>query len=444
MIYLLPLLISLALGFFTLRLIFPTATRPSLLLQLFLGGALGLVITTFIGFTSLLFLDQFNASYMIGIHCFGLLLLILIERLLCKNAPFFLPKPFDALDGWIFLMAALLTIPVIIHANLYPYGGWDAWSCWNTKARFIFLGKEDWKNMFDPLLWRSNTAYPFFLPLTNAWLWCFKGSVDPLAPRILTCIIPFLTAGLLAGILRAFTQRAYSLLAPIWIFSILFVVKLASSQYSDHVVGLFLMAALGCFFLFNKTAARGWLILCGLFLGALSFSKSEGLVLAVISGGLIFLSLLYSNTKKSIKKDHLLFFIGATAFAFIPTTLFQLYWAPDSHTFINGLISAEKPTNLTRLGVTAYFFWIEFTSLKWMGFWIIALGIAAANHRRAFSSTLLIPPLIITAYLCVLGGVYYINTFFEITWWLSTTLNRILFALIPTITLWTFASTSKN
>ncbi len=28
---------------------------------------------------------------------------------------------------------------------------------------------------------------------------------------------------------------------------------------------------------------------------------------------------------------------------------------------------------------------------------------------------------------------YAVNTFFEIGWWLSTTLSRILFALVPTI-----------
>jgi hypothetical protein len=29
-----------------------------------------------------------------------------------------------------------------------------------------------------------------------------------------------------------------------------------------------------------------------------------------------------------------------------------------------------------------------------------------------------------------------VNTFFEIGWWLQTTLSRILFALIPTVALW--------
>lgn len=444
MIYLIPLLISLALGFFALRLIFPVSVRPSFLLQLFLGTTLGIFLSVFIGFTSLLFLSQFNAPYVIGIHVALFILLILVDKSIHKKDPLLSMPFFDKTDLLILLVAGLLTIPVILHANLYPYGGWDAWSCWNMKARFIFLGGEDWKNMFDPVLWRSNIAYPFLLPLASAWLWCFNGSVDPLAPRILTCLVPFLTIGLLAGILRAFTKEVFALLAPVWIFSLIFVIKLASSQYSDHVVGLYFMSLLGCFFLFNKTQARGWLILTGLFLGALSFSKSEGLVLALISGGFISLSLLTATIKGPGKKANIMIFVLFAALALIPTVLFQLLLAPDSHTFVNGLTSAEKPTSLARLLITATFFGIEFTSLKWMGFWILALAVALANFRRAFLSNLVIAPLIIITYLLIVGGVYYINTFFEIIWWLSTTLNRIIFALIPAVTLWAFASTSEK
>jgi hypothetical protein len=39
-------------------------------------------------------------------------------------------------------------------------------------------------------------------------------------------------------------------------------------------------------------------------------------------------------------------------------------------------------------------------------------------------------------YLGAVMAYYAVNTFFEIDWWLSTTLARILFALIPTIVLW--------
>ncbi len=444
MIYALPLLISLALGFFSLRLIFPVSTRPSFLLQLFLGASLGLSFSAFTGFTSLFFLGQFIPAYVISIQMAALALLITIERKINKNTPFIPKHPFDTVDLLALFIAAVVTIPVILHANLYPFGGWDAWSCWNTKARFIFLGGEDWKNMFDPVLWRSNTAYPFLLPLMNAWLWCFNGTADPLAPRIITCVIPFLTAGILAGILRVLTKQTYSLLAPVWVFSLLFAVKLASSQYSDHVVGLYLMTLFGCFFLFKRTNVHGWLILSGLFLGALSFSKSEGLVLALISGSVISLFLLTAPIKVTDKKNAMLSFLIPAIIAFIPTGIFQLTLAPDSHTFINGLTSTTKPTSLERLGVTAYFFWIELTSIKWLGFWIIALAAAITNYRRAFSSTLLIAPVVITTYFLVVGGVYYVNTFFEIVWWLSTTLNRITFALMPATALWVFASFSKE
>ena len=80
---------------------------------------------------------------------------------------------------------------------LLPSGGWDAWSCWNLKAKFIFLGHENWKDVLAPGLWRSNTHYPLLWPLINVWFWDLGGHFDQAVPMLNSIVFALLTAGIL-------------------------------------------------------------------------------------------------------------------------------------------------------------------------------------------------------------------------------------------------------
>jgi hypothetical protein len=75
------------------------------------------------------------------------------------------------------LTLGFLAVPLAISAHYYPLGGWDAWSCWSLKAKFIFLGQENWKDVLSPGLWRSNTHYPLLWPLINVWFWDLGGTL---------------------------------------------------------------------------------------------------------------------------------------------------------------------------------------------------------------------------------------------------------------------------
>jgi hypothetical protein len=80
--------------------------------------------------------------------------------------------------------------------------------------------------------------------------------------------------------------------------------------------------------------------------------------------------------------------------------------------------------------------WFEFISDKWNGLWILIFGGILLAGKKLWQSTLGVIGLSLVLYLGVVLAYYEVNTFFEIKWWLSTTLSRILFALIPAIALW--------
>jgi hypothetical protein len=194
----------------------------------------------------------------------------------------------------------------------------------------------------------------------------------------------------------------------------------------------------------QKTTARAWLAVMALFLGALSFTKSEGLVLAVIT--VLVVAILRAFTAKNWKviQQETPVFLFALAVAFLPTLIFQAFYAPDSHTFINGFASAVKPTSLERLKVVFVFLRMEVLSEKWNGFWLLSLAGLLLSWGKCFRKELLIIPAVLGVYLLSIIGVYWMNTFFEIVWWLGSTLNRILFALTPTMILWVFLALEKD
>ncbi len=343
-----------------------------------------------------------------------------------KNGPSIKTFGGDNIVGLTILV--ILGIFLWLEAKHYPIGGWDAWSCWNLKAKFIFLGGERWKDMLDPLLWRSNTQYPLLLPSINVWFWDILGGAPQWVPMLNSIAFTLLSAGiLLFSLKRASKQWLVPCLMTLAVFALPFNVTLGISQYSDVLVGLYLLCSFVC--LLSEE-----LVLCGLFLGLLSFTKTEGMLAAGILGALVVLK----HKKNSLP------FIAAFAIAALPTVIFQLCFAPKNEAFINGLFSTVKPSTWDRLETIASYTVTELASLKWNGLWLVLIGGVAACGKKAWSPHGRMMGLCLAAYLLMVLGYYYVNTFFEIGWWMQNTLNRVLFAMLPSAMLWLGLSLSKK
>jgi hypothetical protein len=331
---------------------------------------------------------------------------------------------------WGLLALIILAIPLTISGHYYPLGGWDAWSCWNLKAKFIFLGQENWKDMLGPGLWRSNTHYPLLWPLINVWFWDLGGSFNQMVPMLNSVLIALLTAGLLLfGLLELTGNWLMAVAAAVLVTTLPFNIILYTSQYSDSLLGLYLLSAFLCLLLAEKYKLPKLKILSMVFLGLMSFTKNEGLAAAVVATLVILWQ--HRRHKKELKT-----LIGGFLGAALPTILFTLFLAPKNEAFTNGLLSTDKPSSLGRLVVILIYPWVEFISLKWNGFWVLTLAGIFMGGKKLWQSTLGVIGLSLLLYLGVVLAYYQVNTFFEINWWLSTTLSRILFALMPTVALW--------
>jgi len=428
------------LGYFFLRSVSTSKSSLSLGLILFLSPGLGLALTAIILFNNFILFDKLNRLFVFIVHGVVALLLILFFFLTRQKSKSTVPSSpsmniFDLLS---FVVLLFMIIPLWKGAHIYPMGGWDAWQVWNFKAKFLLLGGQDWKNMLEVSQWRSSPHYPLMLPLVIVWGWLWTSSPSIIVPILVSVMYTFLTGGLLFAGLRQLTQSRQAILAALALLSLPFFILIGTSQYCDVLLSYYLLASIICSLVAYQQRDKITAFWAGIFLGILSFTKPEGTLAAFI---LFILNLTFLRQKNlSIvenKKIRFALILGAFLFT-LPTILFELVYSPGNQTFINGLSSSTKPSDWPRLQLTLVVFFATFLSQHWNGLWLVMLGGLLLSWKKSFQKNLILIPLFLGIYFAVIIFYYWLNTYFEIAWWLRNTLGRILVTLLPVALLWTF------
>jgi hypothetical protein len=440
----LPFFLSFFLGYLLVKRITRKDAPHDPFLLFFLGGGLGLGLSAAITFSSFIILGQYSRFFIIGCHLLILFRLSYDHSQFTRlsNQPFFNIENLSRVQVGFFLLLPLLLVPSAIQCSFVPFGGWDAWSVWNFKAKFLFESATHWQGIFDPLMWRSSPHYPLLLPLIIVWGWTFVGEPLVFIPVLTALLYVFLLSGLLFFFLEKQMKRPVAILAPMILLTSPFYTKLNASQYADIVLAYYLLAAIGCYQLTLIRGENSTASLCGVYVGLLCFSKSEGILAAVILGALIYFFFL---TQKRVHRwgpprSALKYFLVALILAMLPTLILQSCYSPGNLTFTNGLTSPENPTTLFRFKMIMAFFLVELVSDKWNGLWILLLLSLFFTQGKCFQKSTAILPLFLSLYLLGVMSFYMINTYFEIKWWLQVSLNRILFSLLPLLTFWLFLS----
>jgi len=457
-----PFVISTIIGYLFVAIFSNKSKKISFNMKLFLGGGFGLGLCSHITFSSFLIFNQLNRYYVIALGFVLLLALLIVRFVQMKDSITFKGfSPVDALKNTVLPITLLILpfIPLLYKATFYTDGGWDAWSTWNLKARFLFLGGTNWRFLFDPLLWRSSPHYPLLQPLMNVWGWSFINTITPDTTIFTSIIFTFFTAGLLFTGLKKLTNSWAAILPSMFILTNAFYQKLAYSQYCDLFLGFYLLAALICIIIAKIDDCPSFALFSGISLGFLSFTKPEGLIAALLAGLLSILYLFFKN-KSADKKRLLKPFVLGGAVSFIPSLIFYVFYSPKNITFINGLFSTENPITLLRVKTifAFYFFeccaplwniYIHFTKvagtfnyleIKWSYIWLVAIFGIFLGIRKCLNSRTIVVGLFFILYNLIIVAYYLINTYFTIDWWAQVTLHRILFSLLPLLLFWSFYS----
>jgi hypothetical protein len=447
-----PFIISFLIGYVILQTLFLKSNRSCGAFDLLIAMGLGLAVSAYLTFSSFIFLNRFVTAYVIGLNILVLLAAGGNYLMVCrryKKQPSFVPP--ITREGIIFLSVTLVLFgPVLYWANFFAFGGWDAWSTWNLKAKTLFMGGEYWQNIFSPILWRSSPHYPLLLPLINVWGWSFVKEPLYQGPLFTSLLFGFLTLYIMFVGIKRLTGSWFGFIPVAILLTLPYYMKIFASQYCDIVVSFFLCGSMLTMILAKKEKSQTYALLSGANLGILTFTKPEGLVAAFI---LVTVSSFYLlNIQETSWKKRLslwLPLLGGFIVILIPTVIFHLFYAPENQTMINGLQSALHPSTLNRLKFTLSFYVVELASYyyadgkvisNWNGIWIVLLIGLFLSKGKCFKRELLIFPVFIFCYLSVITAYYYVNTYFEIGWWLQVTVHRIFFSLLPVLIVWTFCS----
>jgi hypothetical protein len=206
-------------------------------------------------------------------------------------------------NGWIWLLRAAAALVLLFFAldaaksiGADPHGGWDAFTIWNLKAKYLAGGPLTWRNVLAPvvgprdvLFGANHPGYPLLLPSAVASAWSVQGETPRSTPAALALLFAFATAAVLCGAVAWLRGEAAGLLALLLLLASEGFASQTGSQNADIPLSLFLLATLALIALAGDHAwPSGTLLLAGFCCALAPWTKNEGwpffiLALAVVA-----------------------------------------------------------------------------------------------------------------------------------------------------------------
>jgi len=322
------------------------------------------------------------------------------------------------------LLAALLLALLLATTGFYsawdsnPQGNWDAWSIWNLRAKFMAGDGGVARRAWSPQLVETHPEYPLLLPGLVASAWKASGSVSPSAPIAAGYLFFLSLISIAAGGFTLLRGRTLGLLFGIALIACPALLHEVGAQYADVPLAAYLLGAVLLLLLDRP-------VLAGLLAALAAGTKQEGQLFCVI----FFILLLV------FRRAHALRALAGAALPLFFVLVFQVFMAPHGATPVLAQLG-----DFSRYGIIGAAFFRQFWDLGagWLHpiLPVLVLGLALRLDRRQYTSALL-------GGLSVLGllagyFVVYLTSSNDLTWYLSTSLNRLFVQLWPLMLLTAF------
>jgi hypothetical protein len=329
------------LGIFTgvliVHLIWDEEEILALMFKLFLGIGVGLGITSFAYFLSLLFFagQHFFIYIQVGIFVSVLLISILRGKAINKISFHGIQLTYWQVG---LLITVFLTIVFSISGALIvwmhrPSGTWDAYMIYNRTARFVYRDQSNWLQSFskqiDPYF---KADYPLLIPLNIASGWEVIGHETTYVPLVFSGLFIFACTGLFVS--------AIALTKSIWqagvgltiLLNTTFFIMNGASQTADVPLSFFILSTVALIYLFVFKQNPRFLILAGITSGLAGWTKNEGILLIIT----MFVALFISFLKPSPLRPLGLYLTGLII-PLVFIAYFKLFLAPPSDLLSNGV-----------------------------------------------------------------------------------------------------------
>lgn len=352
------------------------------------------------------------------------------------------PRPLTTTD-WLVraLFGVIAVVAVVTAVTEYaaaPHGQWDAWAIWNQKARFLFRGGDEWTAVL-AIDW-SNPSHPLLVSAAVARLWAYVGAELTIVPATFGMV--FGTA-IVAAVMGALDVRR----ASAWIAgSVLLApgtfIQQVASQQADVPFAFFMVSTLIMLRPDRITSwpeahdGRGRLLLAGTLASLAAWTKNEGVLLVVAAA----LFAAWMAIRGGRPRRMAWFVVGAApvlltlvwfklAVAPVPppylpeaptfATLTELLFGPERHAIVDALMwqrvsawGGPLAAGVVPLGLVA-----------------VAL-VAVTRTGRSARAVLAAVGFMLVGYYVV-----YLLTPLDVEWLISTTFDRVIVQIWPSLVL---------
>lgn len=321
----------------------------------------------------------------------------------------------------IFYIILLIGVFLVTNRVYYleeTYGAWDAWWFWNYHAKYL-ADIANWKTSY--LTQQVPHAdYPLFLPSLVAFWWHLLHSFTPLVPYL----IGFVFTLFIPVVIFLDLQTRNIFIAAISMFLLATddeFLKNGVDQIADIPLAFFFLASLISIRHYRNSFNNIYLVFAGFMIGACTWTKNEGILLAFM----FFIFNADTLLKQKGKQ-----FVQGLAIPLTTLVIFKLFYAPP-----NDIIAGQSGKTLSNLTdpyhYTQIWFYFKlfvnkyFQSSKWA---LIIYAVVCLLQRRFPDRDMLMLLCILVCYLAV-----YLFSPHNIDWHLQTSLNRIMLHLMPAL-----------
>lgn len=285
--FLLGVAVPWAIGALTLRLVWPLACAASFLslLRIALGFFLGAgIVSLQMVLAMLVFgsLDQRLPLLELGTLCL-LTILNLVRRVPSEpgSEGASMPTLVMAIVGLTVLGFVLEMLET--RSRAFLHGGWDAWSIWNARARFLYLGGTEWRAGFCIEAEAGHPDYPLLLMGMVCQLWCWIGEASERASASLGILSTVMTSALVLGAVGAMRGGFVGWMAFVAWFGSWNLLRRSYEQCADIPMSACCVASVVLLELSRTRSEKAILAaLSGAFTLAAAWTKNEGIVFALV------------------------------------------------------------------------------------------------------------------------------------------------------------------
>jgi hypothetical protein len=345
-------------------------------------------------------------------------------------------SPIDSILRAAFGIAALIALASVVMITLAsPHGEWDAWAIWNQHARFLFRGGggDAWRALFT-VEW-SHPDYPLLLPASVARVWAYAGHESTLGPAVISTSFGIASVAL---VMAALDGRRAWVAGTLMLGAYTFLTQVAA-QCADVPLACFIVATLAVAFgnvlRIPGPGSRIPALIAGSTTAMAAWTKNEGLVFALL---MLFAAVLVAVRRRDGRQ--LLWSIAGAGPVVIAMVWFKLALAPPSvlveglsqTVFMTRLLDLQRHTTVVALMAEHMMRWSGRVAVAVFPLMGLAAVWMAGRSERARVMAIVVGLMLLSYYFV------YVLTPFDISWHISTSIDRLLVQLWPSLVLTAF------